>query len=98
MDLYRGNCNPYSRPEPNVRRMLFLCCFFWDTFQTLIEYDMRVHLLDRHGKELLTDLPLRGKGNNMDYRTAYTINHFIKPGKPQEYYDRRTARFVSLHN
>jgi hypothetical protein len=37
---------------------------------------------------------LRGKGN-MDYRTAYVINHFIKPRKPQEYYDRRTAKFVS---
>jgi hypothetical protein len=58
---------------------------------------MRVHLLDRHRKELLTDLPLRGKGYSMDYRTAYVINHFIKPRKPQEYYERKTAGFVSLH-
>ena len=30
------------------------------------EYDMRVHLQDTHQKELVTKLPLRGKGFDME--------------------------------
>lgn len=56
---------------------------------------MRIHLLDRQRKVLVTHLPLRGKGFNMDYRTAFVID-FIKRRKPQEFYDHRTAEFVPL--
>ena len=56
---------------------------------------MRVHLLDRHKKELLTHLPLRGKGFNMNYRTAFVID-FLKRRRPQEFYDHITAKFVPL--
>jgi hypothetical protein len=35
---------------------------------------MRVHLLDRHRKELVTHLPLRGKGFDVDYRTIFAID------------------------
>jgi hypothetical protein len=56
---------------------------------------MRVHLLDRHRTELLTHLPIRGKGFNMDYRTAFVID-FLRRRKPQEFYDHRTAEFVPL--
>ena len=59
---------------------------------------MKVHLLDRHRKELVTHLPLRGKGYNMDYRTVYAINHFIKSAKPQEYYDHTIAKFAPESN
>jgi hypothetical protein len=52
---------------------------------------MRVHLLDRHRKELVTHLPLRGKGFNM----AFVID-FLKRRKPQEFYGHRTAKFVPL--
>jgi hypothetical protein len=58
---------------------------------------MRVHLLHRHKKELVTHLPLRGKGFNMDYRTAFVID-FIKRRKPQEFYDHGTAKFAPLQN
>ena len=56
---------------------------------------MKVHLLDRHKKELVTHLPLRGRGFNMNYRAAFVID-FIKRGKPREFYDQRTAEFVPL--
>ena len=56
---------------------------------------MRIHLLDRHRTELVTHLPLRGKGFNMDYRTAFVID-FIKRRKPQQFYNHRTAEFVPL--
>jgi hypothetical protein len=56
---------------------------------------MRVHLLDRHRNELITHLPLRGKGFNMDYRTAFVID-FLKRRKPQEFYNHSTAKFVPL--
>jgi hypothetical protein len=75
--------------------MLVLKCFFCKEFQTPIEYDMRVHLLDRHRTELITHLPIRGKGFNMDYRTAFVID-FLKQRKPQQFYDHRTAKFVPL--
>ena len=44
---------------------------------------------------MVTHLPIRGKGFNMDYRTAFVID-FIKRRKPQEFYDHRTAEFVPL--
>ena len=55
-----------------------------------------VHLLERHRMELVTQLPLRGKGFDMDYRTAFVID-IIKRIKLPEYYDHRTAKFVSLN-
>jgi hypothetical protein len=74
---------------------LVLKCFFCNAFQTPIEYDMRVHLLDNHSKELLTHFPLRGRGFSMDYRTAFVVD-FIKRRKPQEFYVHSTAGFVPL--
>jgi hypothetical protein len=56
---------------------------------------MRIHLLDRHRTQLVTHLPLRGKGFNMDYRTAFIID-FLKRRKPPQFYDHRTAEFVPL--
>jgi hypothetical protein len=56
---------------------------------------MKVHLRYIHSKELVTHLPLRGKGFNMDYRIAFVID-FLKRRKPQEFYDYRTAKFVPL--
>lgn len=44
--------------------------------------------------ELLKDLPIRGKGFNMEYRAAYAID-IMKQRGPPEYYDHRTARFTS---
>jgi hypothetical protein len=62
-------------PNRTLDGMLVLRCFFCNAFQTPIEYDMNVHLLDRHKKELVTHLPLRGKGFNMDYRIAFGFMH-----------------------
>ena len=56
---------------------------------------MKVHLRYTHHKELVTHLPIRGKGFNMDYRIAFVID-FLKRRKPQEFYDHRTAEFVPL--
>jgi hypothetical protein len=57
---------------------------------------MKVHLRYTHSKELVTYLPIRGKGFNMDYRIAFVID-FIKRRKPQEFYNHRTAKFVPLN-
>jgi hypothetical protein len=56
---------------------------------------MKVHLRYTHRKELVTHLPLRGKGFDMDYRAGFVIN-IMKRMKPQEFYDPRTAEFVPL--
>jgi hypothetical protein len=48
-----------------------------------------------HRKELVTHLPIRGKGFNMDYRTAFVID-FLKRRKPLQFYDHSTAEFVPL--
>jgi hypothetical protein len=56
---------------------------------------MKVHLRYTHRKELVTHLPIRGKGFNMDYRTAFVID-FLKGRKPPQFYDHRTADFVPL--
>jgi hypothetical protein len=54
---------------------------------------MKVHLLERHRDELITHLPIRGRGFDMNYRAGFVID-FIKRRKPQEFYDHRTAKFV----
>jgi hypothetical protein len=36
-------------PQHTLDGMLVLRCFFCKTFQTKIEYDMKVHLLHKHG-------------------------------------------------
>ena len=82
-------------PQHALDGMLVLRCFFCNTFQTPIEYDMKVHLLERHRMQLVTDLPLRGKGFDMDYRTAFVID-IMKLMRPVVFYNHRTAKFVSL--
>jgi hypothetical protein len=62
-----------------------------------IEYDMKVHLLGGHRNELITHLPIRGKGFDMNHRIGFVID-FIKRRKPQEFYDHRTAEFAPLQN
>jgi hypothetical protein len=81
-------------PQHTLDGMLVLRCFFCNTFQTTIEYDMRVHLLEAHRKKLVTDLPLRGKGFNMNYRTRFAID-IMKRMRPLVFYNHRTAKFVS---
>jgi len=61
-------------PQYILDGMSVLCCFFCNAFQTPIEFDMDIHLLEAHRKKLATDLPLRGKGFNMDYRTRFAID------------------------
>jgi hypothetical protein len=103
MGLYRGNCKHYSPrnlihdPNRTLDGMLVLRCFFCNAFQTPIEFDMKVHLLGKHGNELLTHLPLRGKGFKMDYRIRFVIN-IMKRKKPQEFYDHRAGKFTPLQN
>ena len=57
---------------------------------------MKVHLLENHRMELVTQLPLRCKGFDMDYRTAFVID--IMKRKTLAEYDDRTAKFASLDN
>jgi hypothetical protein len=54
------------------------------------QYDMKVQLLERHRMELVIDLPLRGKGFDMEYRTAFVLD-IIKRMKLPDFYDHRTA-------
>ena len=84
-------------PQHTLDGKLVLKCFFCNAFQTPIEYDMNVHLKGKHRTELVTNLLLRRKGFNIDYRIAFVID-FIKRRKPQEFYDPRTAKFASLQN
>jgi hypothetical protein len=49
----------------------------------------------RNRMELLTNLLLRGKGFDMEYRTSSVID-ITKRIKPPEYYDHRTAKFASV--
>jgi hypothetical protein len=75
--------------------MLVLRCLFCKTFQTPIEYDMRVHLRDTHQKDLVTKLPLQGKGYDLNYRTQFAID-IMKQNEPQILYDHKTAKIVPI--
>lgn len=81
-------------PQHTLDGMLVLDCFFCNRFQTPIEFDMKVHLLERHRVQLVTGLPIRGKGFGMDYRTAFVVD-IIKRRTPPDFYDHKTAKFAS---
>jgi len=74
--------------------MLVLKCEFCETSKTPIESDMRIHLREKHVDELVKDLPLRGKGFNMEYRVGFVIDR-IKQKTPKLVYDHKTAKFAS---
>jgi hypothetical protein len=80
-------------PDRVLDGMLVLKCLFCEHYKTPIQNDMRIHLRYTHQMELLNDLPLSGKGFNMEYRAAYAID-IMKQIVPREYYDHRTARFT----
>jgi len=46
---------------------------------------------------LVTQLPLRGKGFDMDYRIRFVID-IMRRKKPQEFYNHRTAKFAPSYN
>ncbi len=74
--------------------LLVLKCDFCEVSQTPIESDMRVHLREKHGNELVKNLPLRGKGFNKDYRVGFVIDR-IKQKIPKLFYYHKTAKFAS---
>jgi hypothetical protein len=81
-------------PRRVLDGMFILKCLFCKKYKNPLEYDMKRHLRYTHKDELLTNLPLKGKGFNMEYRAAYAID-IMKQKVPPEYYDHRTARFTS---
>jgi hypothetical protein len=81
-------------PDRVFDGMLVLKCLFCERYKTPLQNDMRIHLRYTHQVRLLKDLPLSGKGFNMEYRAAYAID-IMKHRMPPEYYDHRTARFTS---
>jgi hypothetical protein len=81
-------------PHHILDGMLILKCPFCKKYKNPLEYDMKRHLRYTHKDKLLTNLPLKGKGFNMEYRAAYAID-IMKQRVPPEYYDHRTARFTS---
>jgi hypothetical protein len=89
--------NLMNDPQRALDGMLVLCCFFCNAFLTPIEFDMETHLLEAHRKKLVTDLPLRGKGFNMDYRILFAID-IMKRMKPLVFYNHRTTKFASKDN
>ena len=78
-------------PDHVLDGMLVLRCFFCRRFKTPIEFDIRIHLREIHQEELVTDLPLEGKGFDMSYRVGFAID--IMKLETPEFYDYNTARF-----
>lgn len=51
------------------------------------------HVLEIHKQKLISDLPLRRKGLDLDYRLEFAIG-IMKRIRPMKYYDHRTAKFA----
>ncbi|MGB7953126.1 MAG: hypothetical protein WCF23_04025 [Candidatus Nitrosopolaris sp.] len=77
-------------PQHVLDGTLVLKCEFCETSKTPIESDMRIHLREKHVDELVKDLPLRGKGFNMEYRVGFVMDR-IKQKTPKLVYDHKTA-------
>jgi len=78
-------------PDHVLDGMLVLRCFFLQKIQNAIEFDVRIHLREIHQEELAMDLPLKGKGFDMNYRIGFAID--IMKHETPEFYDHKTARF-----
>lgn len=61
-------------PDGILEGQPVLGCIFCDEYETAIEFDMELHLHEKHRLELLTQYPLKGKGYSMDIRIRYFIN------------------------
>jgi hypothetical protein len=96
MPIYPYNLK-HDNPHFTLDGMLVLRCYFCKTFQTPIEFDMRVHLRDIHQKDLVIRIPEqwleRGKRYNLDERAKILIDH-MKQDVPQIFYDHTTAEFT----
>jgi hypothetical protein len=64
---------PYD-PEGILEGQPVLECIFCYKYETAIEFDMELHLHEKHRPELLTEYPLIGKGYTMDIRIRYFVN------------------------
>ena len=80
-------------PQHVLDGMLVLKCLFCERYKTPIHNDMRTHLRYIHQVQLLKDLPLRGKGFNMEYRADFVID-IMKQKIPREYYNHKIAKFA----
>ena len=83
--IYEGAVFPtnlWHDPDYVLDGMLVLRCFFCRTFKTPI--DMRIHLREIHKEELVTDLPLQGKGFDMNYRIGFAID-ILKHETPKSF-------------
>jgi hypothetical protein len=92
--IIRGSSIPMNLlhdPSHILDGMLVMRCFFWRRFKTPIEFDMKNHLRRIH-QELVTDLPLQGKGFDMNYRIGFAID-IMTHETPKEFYDHKTAEF-----
>lgn len=79
-------------PDHVLDGMLVLECFFCGKYKTPIKWDLENHLYEEHKEELVKNLPLRGKGFDIDYRIEFAID-MIKRKTPANLYDHRTAKF-----
>ncbi|MDP9288966.1 MAG: hypothetical protein M3P08_12315 [Thermoproteota archaeon] len=80
-------------PDRVMDGMLVLKCLFCERYKTPIQNDMRTHMRYSHQVQLLKDLPLSGKGFNMEYRADFVID-IMKQKTPCEYYDHKSAKFA----
>ncbi|PWU79635.1 MAG: hypothetical protein DLM72_16475 [Candidatus Nitrosopolaris wilkensis] len=78
-------------PDHVLDGMLVLECFFCGRYKTPIEFDMKNHLLELHKGKLISALPVRGKGFDIDYRIEFAVD-IMKRKKPIEFYDHRATQ------
>lgn len=73
-DNHENNYKKPYDPDGILEGQLVLECIFCYKYETAIEFDMELHLHEKHQQELLTQFPFRGKGYSMDIRIGYFIN------------------------
>ena len=75
-DSYEDSGINKKHHDPNeiLEGQSVLECIFCDKYETAIEFNMELHLHEKHRLELLAQYPLKGKGYTMDIRIKYFIN------------------------
>ena len=79
-DKYKNSNQHYKKPhDPDgiLEGQPVLECIFCYKYKTAIDFDMELHLYEKHRWELLRQFPFKCKGYSMDLRAEYFV-HQIK--------------------
>ena len=76
--------NTLRDPDGILASLPWLECIFCNKYKTAIDFDMELHLYEKHRLELLRQFPIKAKGYSMDLRAEYFVHQIKITGEKLE--------------